>query len=57
MRLKGSDDQAIALYQQEISLHPEYLPALSALEAAQRRKGLSKEARLTRNRISALKHK
>ena len=57
MRLKGSDDQAIALYQQEISLHPSFLPALTALEAAQRRKGLYKEARETRKKIAALKTK
>jgi tetratricopeptide (TPR) repeat protein len=57
MRLKGSDDQAISLYQQEISLHPQYLPAFIALEAAQRRRGLSKEARETRQKIAALKSK
>jgi tetratricopeptide (TPR) repeat protein len=57
MRLKGSDDQAMALYQQEISLHPSYLPALTALEAAQKRKGLSKDARETRKKITQLKQK
>lgn len=57
MRLKGLDDQAIALYQQEISLHPASLPALTALEAAQKRKGLSKEARETRKKIAQLKQK
>lgn len=56
-RLKGSDDQAMALYQQELTLHPQFLPALTALEAAQRRKGLFKEARLTRTKIAALKTK
>jgi tetratricopeptide (TPR) repeat protein len=56
-RLKGEDDQAILLYQREISLHPKYLPSLIALEAAQRRKGLSKEARETHKIISALKAK
>ena len=56
-RLKSSDDQAIALYQQELSLHPQFLPALTALEAAQRRKGLLKEARATRSLIAALKPK
>jgi tetratricopeptide (TPR) repeat protein len=56
-RLKGSDDNAIALYQQELSLHPQFLPALTALEAAQRRKGLWKEARQTRSLIAALKPK
>jgi tetratricopeptide (TPR) repeat protein len=56
-RLKGSDDQAIALYQQELTLHPQYLPALVALEAAQRRKSLWKEARDTRKKIADLKAK
>lgn len=57
MRLKGSEDQAMALYQQEISLHPSYFPALTALEAVQRHKGLYKEARETRKIIAALKSK
>lgn len=57
MRLKGSVDQAIALYQQEISLHPSYLPALTALEATQKHQGLFKEARETRKKIAALKTK
>ncbi len=56
-RLKGSDDQAIPLYLQELALHPHYLPALTALEAAQRRKSMWKEARETRQRIAALKPK
>ena len=56
-RLKGSDAQAMALYHQELSLHPEYLPALTALEAAQRRKSLWKDARETRAAIAALKAK
>jgi tetratricopeptide (TPR) repeat protein len=56
-RLKGSDDQAISFYQQEISLHPSSLPAFVALEAAQRRHGLLKEARETRKKITALKNK
>ena len=56
-RLKGSDDQAIPLYLQELALHPQYLPALVALEAAQRRKSMWKEARETRQRIAALKQK
>lgn len=56
-RLKGSDDLAIALYQQELSLHPQYIPALSALEAAQNRKHLWKEARETRKILAALKSK
>ncbi len=54
-RLKGSDDQAITFYQQELALHPQYLAALTALEAAQRRKSLWKEARETRKRIAELK--
>ena len=56
-RLKAADDQAIPLYQREISLHPKYLPAFIALEAAQRRKGLSKEARETHKMVLALKAK
>ncbi len=56
-RLKGSDDQAIPLYNEELTLHPEYLPALTALEAAQRRKSMWKEARETRKRIADLKTK
>jgi tetratricopeptide (TPR) repeat protein len=56
-RLKGSDDQAISFYQQEISLHPSFLPAYVALEAAQRRRGLSKEARETHKKLTALKTK
>ena len=56
-RLKGSDDQAMSFYQQEISLHPSSLAALTALEAAQKRKGLSKEARETHKKITALKAK
>jgi tetratricopeptide (TPR) repeat protein len=54
-RLKGLDNQAISFYQQENSLHPSSLPAFVALESAQRRLGLSKEARETRKKISALK--
>jgi tetratricopeptide (TPR) repeat protein len=54
-RLKGSDDQAISFYQQELAVHPEFLPALTALEAAQRRKSMWKEARLTRQKIADLK--
>ncbi len=54
-RLKGSDDQAISFYQQELKSHPRYLPALSALEAAQRRKSLWKEARETRQKIAEVK--
>jgi len=54
-RLKGSDDQAIPLYQQEISSHPQYLPAFIALEAAQRRKNLWKDARDTRQKIQEVK--
>jgi predicted Zn-dependent protease len=56
-RLKGSDDLAIPLYTQELALHPQYLPALTALEAAQRRKSMWKDARETRQRIAALKPK
>ena len=56
-RLKGSDEQAILLYQRELGAHPQFLPALTALEAAQRRKSLWKEARETRNKIAALKSK
>ena len=56
-RLKGLDDQAIPLYQQEIAAYPQYLPALTALEAAERRKGLWKEARETRRKIAGLKPK
>jgi tetratricopeptide (TPR) repeat protein len=56
-RLKGSDDQAITFYQQELNSHPQYLPALIALEAAQRRKSLWKEARETQKRITDLKPK
>jgi tetratricopeptide (TPR) repeat protein len=56
-RLKGSDDLAIALYQQELSLHPQYVPALSALAAAQGRKQLWKEARETRKKLAELKSK
>jgi len=42
---------------QELALHPQHLPALVALEAAQRRKSMWKEARETRQRIAALKQK
>jgi len=56
-RLKGSDDQAILLYLQELAAHPQYLPALTALEAVQRRKSMWKEARETRQRIAALQPK
>lgn len=56
-RLKGSDDKAMVFYQQEISLHPAFLPAYVSLEAAQRRKSLWKEARETRKTIAALKAK
>jgi len=56
-RLKGSDDKAMALYQQEISLHPSFLPAYVSLEAAQRRHGLAKEARETHKKITELKAK
>jgi len=56
-RLKGSDPQAIGLYQQELSLHPQALPALTALEAAQRRQSMWKDARETRKKIADLKSK
>lgn len=55
-RLKGMDDQAIQLYQEELTGHPDYLPALEALEAAQRKSGKWKEARATRQRIAAVKN-
>ena len=54
-RLKGSDDQAMGFYQQEISLHPSFLPAYVSLEAAQRRHSLWKEARETHQKISGIK--
>ncbi len=56
-RLKGSDDQAISLYQQELAAHPQSLPTLTALEAAQRRKKLWNDAVATRKKISDLKPK
>jgi tetratricopeptide (TPR) repeat protein len=56
-RLKGSDDQAITFYQQELAVYPKSLPTLTALESAQRRKSLWKEARETRKKISDLKAK
>ena len=56
-RLKGSDDAAIPLYQQELAAHPQYLPALVALEAAQRRKNLWNDARETRKKMTDLKSK
>jgi tetratricopeptide (TPR) repeat protein len=56
-RLRGSDDQAMSFYQQELTVYPQYLPALTALEAAERRKGLWKEARETRKKIADLKPK
>ena len=44
-------------YQQELASHPQSLPALTALEAAQRRKNLWKDARETRKKIADLKPK
>jgi tetratricopeptide (TPR) repeat protein len=54
-RLKGSDDHAIEFYQQEIAQHPDYLPALEALDAALRRKGDLKTSHEVRAKISELK--
>ena len=55
-RLKGSEDDALRFYQQELSVHTQYLPALSALESVQRHKGLWKEAREIRKKINDLKN-
>lgn len=54
-RLKNNEDEAMRLYQQELSLHPEFLPALISLETVQRHKGLWKDARETRKKIADLK--
>lgn len=54
-RLKGSEEKAIALYQQELAAYPDFMPAWTALEAAQRRAKQWKEARNTRQRIEELK--
>ncbi|MFA5974662.1 MAG: tetratricopeptide repeat protein [Elusimicrobiota bacterium] len=54
-RLKGSDVNAMALYKQELASHAEFLPALEALEAAQRRANLWKEVKETRQRIAEVK--
>jgi tetratricopeptide (TPR) repeat protein len=56
-RLRGFFDQALPLYQQELSLHPEYMPALIALENVQKRLSLWKDARETRTKIANLKQK
>ncbi len=55
MRLKGSLDEAMAFYQQELALHPQHMPSLLALEALQKKKSLWKEARETRKKINDLK--
>jgi tetratricopeptide (TPR) repeat protein len=54
-KIKGDDDQAIRLYQQELASHPRYLPAWVSLEAVQRKKGLWKDARDSRKQVAELK--
>jgi len=54
-RLKGDENAAIAAYQQEISAHPEYLPALEALETAWKRKNDFRQAREIHKQIMDLK--
>lgn len=50
-RLRNNDDLAMRQYQAELETTPTFVPALEALEAAQKRKGLSKEAKETRKRL------
>lgn len=50
-RVKRSDGAAIERYQQELALYPNYIPALEALEAMQKRKGFVKDARETHKRL------
>ncbi len=54
-RLKGLLDEALVLYQKEIELHPQFLPAWVALESVQRKKSLWKEAKVSRDQIAVLK--
>lgn len=54
-RLKGDLDTALGLFQKEIELHPQFLPAFIGLESIQRKKNLWKDARETRSKIAELK--
>ncbi len=55
MRLKGSMDEAMVFYQQELARNPRHLPSLLALESLQRKKSLWKEAAETRKKIAEVK--
>lgn len=50
-RLRAQDDNAMTRYEEELSIHPSYVPALEALEVVQKKKGLVKEARNTHKRL------
>lgn len=55
-RLKGLEDNAIQSYQQELSVRPEYIPALEALESISKQRGDFKQARALQKKIMDLKH-
>lgn len=56
-RLQGKEELAIPAYQQELTQHTDYLPALEALEAIARRKGDLKQAQSLHKRLQELKSK
>lgn len=53
-RLKGLEDNAIQSYQQELSLRPDYIPALEALEGIFKHRGDLKQVRAFQKRITDL---
>ncbi len=50
-RLKGSDDLAVQAYHEQLTVRPDYVLALTALESLLKRKGEIKEARNIHKRI------
>jgi len=55
-RLKGLEDNAIQSYQQELTVRPDYIPALEALESISKHRGDMKQARALQKKITDLKH-
>lgn len=54
-RLQGNAPKAFQCYQQELALHPGYIPALEATEVMIRARGDLKQSRNLRKRITELK--
>jgi|GEM_PF-1737335 tetratricopeptide (TPR) repeat protein len=54
-RLQGNEDKALQDYRHELELHPDYIPALEAMDVVLRHKGDLKQSQEIRKRIMGLK--